>query len=210
MLRKVLTGLALWLNALGLAPLALGTGIPVVDSLLNSTAAVQLKQQITTATQNVAQTLKQIDQYAQQVRQYQTQLQQYGQQIKDATLPASQIWNQAQGTVRDMMGLVNQAQGGQMLGAFKQTTQKFHRIFGKPLSIIGFCQFRPSQFSAHSKAGFLGDAASPMESTIRSSEKSNSPCKLKCCQVTAEPWRMASISSARRFSFFSAASSRER
>jgi hypothetical protein len=94
--------------------------------------------------------------------------------------------------------------------AFKQTTQKFHRIFGKPLSIIGFCQFRPSQFSAHSKAGFLGDAASPMESTIRSSEKSNSPCKLKCCQVTAEPWRMASISSARRFSFFSAATSRER
>jgi hypothetical protein len=89
-------------------------------------------------------------------------------------------------------------------GAFKQTTQKFHRIFGKPLSIIGFCQFRPSQFSAHSKAGFLGDAASPMESTNRSSEKSNSPCKLKCCQVTAEPWRMASISSARRFSFFSA------
>ena len=62
MLRKVLTGLALWLNALGLVPLALGTGIPVVDSLLNSTAAVQLKQQITTATQNVAQTLKQIDQ----------------------------------------------------------------------------------------------------------------------------------------------------
>jgi hypothetical protein len=78
------------------------------------------------------------------------------------------------------------------------------------LSIIEFCQFRPSQFSAHSKAGFLGDAASPMESTIRSSEKSNSPCKLKCCQVTAEPWRMASISSARRFSFFSAATSRER
>ena len=70
MLRKVLTGLALWLSALGLAPLALGTGIPVVDALLNSTATVQLHQQITTATQNVAQTLKQIDQYAQQVRQY--------------------------------------------------------------------------------------------------------------------------------------------
>ena len=99
MLRKVLTGLALWLNALGLVPLALGTGIPVVDSLLNSTAAVQLKQQITTATQNVAQTLKQIDQYAQQVRQYETQLMQYAQQIKDATLPVSQVWNQAQGTM---------------------------------------------------------------------------------------------------------------
>ena len=67
MLRKVLMGLAVWLSALGLVPLALGTGIPVVDALLNSTAAVQLNQQITTATQNVAQTLKQIDQYVQQV-----------------------------------------------------------------------------------------------------------------------------------------------
>ena len=120
MLRKELMSLALWLSPLGLAPLALGTGIPVVDSLLNSTAAVQLHQQITTATQNVAQTLKQIDQYAQQVRQYQTQLQQYAQQIKDATLPVSQIWNQAQGTMRDMMGLVNQAQGGQMLAYLQQ------------------------------------------------------------------------------------------
>ena len=109
MLRKVLTGLALWLNALGLVPLALGTGIPVVDSLLNSTAAVQLKQQITTATQNVAQTLKQIDQYAQQVRQYETQLMQYAQQVKDATLPVSQVWNQAQQTMGGMMSLVNQA-----------------------------------------------------------------------------------------------------
>ena len=120
MLRKVLTGLALWLNALGLVPLALGTGIPVVDSLLNSTAAVQLKQQITTATQNVAQTLKQIDQYAQQVRQYETQLMQYAQQVKDAALPVSQIWNQAQGTMRDMMGLVNQAQESQMLAYLQQ------------------------------------------------------------------------------------------
>jgi type IV secretion system protein TrbJ len=102
MLRKVLTGLALWLNALGLVPLALGTGIPVVDSLLNSTAAVQLKQQITTATQNVAQTLKQIDQYAQQVRQYETQLMQYAQQIKDATLPVSQV----EGEVQKLLGVI--------------------------------------------------------------------------------------------------------
>ena len=120
MLRKVLTGLAVWVTALELAPLALGTGIPVVDAMLNSTAAVQLHQQITTATQNVAQTLKQIDQYARQVQQYETQLMQYAQQIKDATLPVSQVWNQAQGTMRDMMGLVNQAQGGQMLAYIQQ------------------------------------------------------------------------------------------
>ena len=120
MVRKVLTWMALCVSALGVAPLALGSGIPVVDALLNSTAAVQLHQQITTATQNVAQTLKQIDQYAQQVRQYETQLQQYAQQLKDAALPASQIWNQTQGTMRDMMSLVNQAQGGQMLAYLQQ------------------------------------------------------------------------------------------
>ena len=118
MLRKVLTGLALC--ALAAAPLAFGSGIPVVDALLNSTATVQLHQQITTATQNVAQTLKQIDQYAAQLRQYQTQLQQYAQQLKDAALPASQIWNQAQGTMRDMMSLVNQSQNGQMLAYLQQ------------------------------------------------------------------------------------------
>ena len=81
MLRKVLTGLAQCACALGVAPLALGGGIPVFDAPLNSTAAVQLHQQITTATQNVAQTLKQVDQYAEQVRQYQTQLMQYAQRF---------------------------------------------------------------------------------------------------------------------------------
>jgi type IV secretion system protein TrbJ len=120
MLRKVLMGLAVWLSALGLVPLALGTGIPVVDALLNSTAAVQLKEQVVTATQNVAAVLKQVDQYVEQVRQYETQLMQYAQQIKDATLPVSQVWNQAQGTMRDMMSLVNQAQGGQMLAYLQQ------------------------------------------------------------------------------------------
>jgi P-type conjugative transfer protein TrbJ len=120
MLRKVLTALAVWLSALGLVPVALGTGIPVVDALLNSTAVVQLHQQITTATQNVAQTLKQIDQYVKQVQAYETQLMQYAQQIKDATLPVSQVWNEAQGTMRDMMSLVNQAQGGQMLAYLQQ------------------------------------------------------------------------------------------
>src|SRR6516225_1914704 len=120
MLRKVLTGLTLCVSALGVVPLALGSGIPVFDAPLNSTAAVQLHQQITTATQNVAQTLKQIDQYAEQMRQYQTQLQQYAQQMKDAALPVSQIWSQAQKTMGDMMSLVDQAQGGQMLAYLQQ------------------------------------------------------------------------------------------
>src|SRR5208283_1086010 len=120
MLRKVLTRLTVCVCALGVAPLALGSGIPVFDAPLNSTAAVQLHQQITTATQNVAAVLKQVDQYAEQVRQYQTQLMQYAQQLKDAALPVSQIWNQAQRTMGDMMNLVNQAQNGQMLAYVQQ------------------------------------------------------------------------------------------
>jgi P-type conjugative transfer protein TrbJ len=119
MLRKVLTGLAVWVSALGLAPLALGTMI-VYDPANHATGIAQLQQQVTSATQNVAAVLKQVDQYAQQVRQYETQLMQYAQQIKDATLPVSQTWNQAQGTMRDMMGLVNQAQGSQMLAYLQQ------------------------------------------------------------------------------------------
>src|SRR5260370_29971103 len=101
------------------APLGRATMI-VYDPPNHVTGTLQLQQQITSATQNVASVLKQVDQYAEQVRQYQTQLQQYAQQIKDATLPVSQIWNQAQGTMRDMMGLVNQAQGGQMLAYLQQ------------------------------------------------------------------------------------------
>src|SRR5260370_39418792 len=101
------------------APLGRATMI-VYDPPNHVTGTLQLQQQITSATQNVASVLKQVDQYAQQVRQYETQLQQYAQQLKDSALPVSQIWNQAQGTMRDMMGLVNQAQGGQMLAYLQQ------------------------------------------------------------------------------------------
>src|ERR1700736_2024645 len=101
------------------APLGRATMI-VYDPANHVTGLLQLQQQATSATQNVASVLKQVDQYAQQVRQYETQLQQYAQQLKDAALPVSQIWNQEQGTLRDMMGLVNQAQGGQMLAYLQQ------------------------------------------------------------------------------------------
>ena len=117
MLRKVLTGLALC--ALAAAPLAFGTTI-VYDPVNHTTALLQLQQQVTSATQNVAAVLKQVDQYAAQVRQYQTQLMQYAQQLKDAALPVSQVWNQAQRTMGDMMSLVNQSQNAQMLAYLQQ------------------------------------------------------------------------------------------
>ena len=53
--------------------------------------------------------------------------------------------------------------------------------------------------------GFLG-GVKPIESIIRSSEKSNSPCRLKCAQVATEPLRTASSNAARRSSFFSSVS----
>lgn len=119
MLRKVLTGLALCVSALAVAPLALGTMI-VYDPINHTTGLLQLQQQVTSATQNVAAVLKQVDQYAEQVRQYETQLMQYAQQLKDAALPVSQVWNQAQRTMGDMMSLVNQSQNGQMLAYLQQ------------------------------------------------------------------------------------------
>ena len=79
------------------APLGWATMI-VYDPPNHVTGTLQLQQQITSATQNVASVLKQVDQYAQQIRQYETQLMQYAQQVKDATLPVTQVWSQAQRT----------------------------------------------------------------------------------------------------------------
>jgi hypothetical protein len=67
----------------------------------------------------------------------------------------------------------------------------------------------PPNFRSPARPVFWG-AAKPMESTIRSSEKSNSPCRLKCRHVDMDPLRMASISSARRVSSFWLSSSRDR
>ncbi len=59
-------------------------GIPVVDG-------TNLSQNIMTAMEAVAQTLKQI-------QEYQTQLQQYENQLQNTMAPAAHIWDQAQRT----------------------------------------------------------------------------------------------------------------
>src|SRR5471032_2641224 len=56
-------------------------GIPVIDGS-------NLSQNIITAVENVAHTLKQI-------QQYQTQLQQYQNMLQNTTAPAQQIWDMA-------------------------------------------------------------------------------------------------------------------
>ena len=97
----------------------------------------------------------------------------------------------------------------QITGAFKQTTEKSHRNLWKPAASKALSGFSTSQDQLGFSPIFLGGVRF-MESTIRSSEKSNSPCRLKCAHVAAEPLRTASSSAVRRSSSFSWANSCER
>lgn len=68
-------------------------GIPVFDG-------VNLGQNLMTAIESVAQTLKQIEEYK-------TQLEQYENQLQNTAAPAAYIWDQAQQTIGKLMGAVN-------------------------------------------------------------------------------------------------------
>lgn len=68
-------------------------GIPVVDG-------TNLSQNIMSAMEAVAQTLKQI-------QEYQTQLQQYENQLQNTMAPAAHIWDQAQRTINDLNQATN-------------------------------------------------------------------------------------------------------
>ena len=61
-------------------------GIPVIDG-------GNLTQNMLTALESIAQTLKQAEQYAKQVEQYQTQLEQYENQLQNTAAPAAYIWD---------------------------------------------------------------------------------------------------------------------
>lgn len=71
-------------------------GIPVIDG-------GNLTQNMMTAFESVAQTLKQVEQYAKQVEQYQTQLQQYENQLQNTAAPAAYIWDQANSTINKLI-----------------------------------------------------------------------------------------------------------
>lgn len=79
-------------------------GIPVID-------AGNLTQNIVTAAEQVAQTLKQVQQYATQLQQleqqyqaYATQVQQYENMVQNTVAPAAYIWNQAQSVMTQLRG----------------------------------------------------------------------------------------------------------
>lgn len=90
---KVTATLALVLTLAGGVSIPAHAGIPVIDG-------GNLTQNILSAQESVAQTLKQI-------LQYQTQLQQYENMIQNTAAPAAYIWDQAQSTINGLMNAVN-------------------------------------------------------------------------------------------------------
>jgi P-type conjugative transfer protein TrbJ len=68
-------------------------GIPVIDG-------TNLTQNMMTALESVAQTIKQVEEYR-------TQLQQYSDQIQNTIAPTTYVWDQAQSTINGLMSAVD-------------------------------------------------------------------------------------------------------
>ena len=91
------------------------TGIPVIDG-------ANLSQNIMTAVESVAQTLKQIEQYR-------TQLQQYENMLQNTLAPAAYIWDQAQSTIDGLMNATNTLNHyKQQLGSLDRYLNKFQDV----------------------------------------------------------------------------------
>ena len=76
-----------------LAYLPAHAGIPVIDGS-------NLSQNVVTALQSVAMTMKQVEQYRVQLQQYQNMLQ-------NTAVPGTNIWDQAQTTMRQLNASIN-------------------------------------------------------------------------------------------------------
>lgn len=88
------------------------TGIPVIDG-------ANLSQNIMTAIEEVAQTLKQIEEY-------QTQLQQYENMLQNTMAPAAYVWDKATGTMNKLRGAIDTLNGYKArLGSLDAYLDKF-------------------------------------------------------------------------------------
>ena len=81
-------------------------GIPVIDS-------TNLSQNVLSATEEVAQTIKQVQEYATQLTQYSTQLQQYANMIQNTAQPSSFTWANATQTITGLTNTLNTLSGFQ-------------------------------------------------------------------------------------------------
>lgn len=96
-------------------PRANAAGLPVID-------ASNLIQNIMTATESVAQTLKQIEQYK-------TQLQQYENMLQNTLAPAAYIWDQAVTTMNQLRGAIDTLNYYKnQLGSIDAYLAKFHDV----------------------------------------------------------------------------------
>ena len=99
-------------------------GIPVIDG-------TNLTQNLMTATEEVAQTLKQLDQYATQINQYQTQLQEYQNMLQNTLQPVTNIWQSANTTMNGLLGTINTINSLQnQYGNLTNFVNKFQNIAG--------------------------------------------------------------------------------
>jgi len=90
-------------------------GIPVID-------AANLSQNIVSAYESVAQTLKQIEEYR-------TQLQQYENMLQNTLAPAAYIWDKAQATISGLMNAVNTLEYyKRQLGSLDSYLSKFQDV----------------------------------------------------------------------------------
>lgn len=108
---KVAATIVLMLALAGGASMPAHAGIPVIDG-------TNLTQNIMTAIESVAQTLKQIEQYR-------TQLQQYENMLQNTAAPAVYIWDQAQSTINGLTNATN------TLNYYKQQLGSLDSYLGK-------------------------------------------------------------------------------
>ena len=112
---KVAATIVLMLALAGGVSMPAHAGIPVIDG-------TNLTQNIMTAIESVAQTLKQIEQYR-------TQLQQYENMLQNTAAPAAYIWDQAQTTINGLMNAVDTlSYYEQQLGSLDSYLDKFQDV----------------------------------------------------------------------------------
>jgi P-type conjugative transfer protein TrbJ len=128
----------------GIATPVYAFGLPVID-------ASNLSQNIVTATENVAHTLKQI-------QQYQTQLQQYENMLQNTTAPSQQIWDSATATMNQLRGSIDTLNGyKQSLGSIDAYLGKFKDLADYRNSpCYSYTGCTPAQWAAMTDSERLG------------------------------------------------------
>ena len=79
-------------------------GVPVIDG-------TNLTQNIMTAVEEIAQTIKQVQEYGTQLEQYSTQIQQYENMLQNTASPVTNIWDRATATMGRLRGTIDTVTG---------------------------------------------------------------------------------------------------